>query len=84
MVGRTNNTEGLCSAGVAIIALGVVLAGLVYGRTFLVPLAISILLWNLLEAMIERFASIRVYEFQVRLGGSQRCWASLPSASVCI
>lgn len=65
MVGRTNNTEGLRSAGVAIIALGVVLAGLVYGRTFLVPLAISILLWNLLEAMIERFASIRVYEFQV-------------------
>ncbi len=65
MVGRTNNTEGLRSAGVAIIALGVVLAGLAYGRTFLVPLAISILLWNLLEAMIERFASIRVYEFQV-------------------
>ena len=64
-MGRTNNTEGLRSAGVAIIALGVVLAGLVYGRTFLVPLAISILLWNLLGAMIERFASIRVYEFQV-------------------
>jgi AI-2 transport protein TqsA len=65
MVGGTNNTEGLRSAGLAIIALGVVLTGLVYGRTFLVPLAISILLWNLLEAMIERLASICVYEFEV-------------------
>jgi hypothetical protein len=35
--------EALRNAGLAIIAVGVVLAGLVYGRTFLVPLAISIL-----------------------------------------
>jgi hypothetical protein len=51
--------EALRNAGLAIIAVGVVLAGLVYGRTFLVPLAISILVWNLLEAMIESFARLR-------------------------
>jgi AI-2 transport protein TqsA len=57
--------EALRNAGLAIIAVGVVLAGLVYGRTFLVPLAVSILVWNLLEAMIERFASLRLGSFQI-------------------
>jgi predicted PurR-regulated permease PerM len=57
--------EGLRNAGLAIIAVGVILAGLVYGRAFLIPLAISILVWNLLEAMIERFASLRLGSFQV-------------------
>jgi len=57
--------EPLRNAGLAIIAVGVVLAGLVYGRTFLVPLAISILVWNLLEAMIQRFASVKLGRVQV-------------------
>ena len=57
--------EALRNAGLAIIAVGVVLAGLFFGRTFLVPLAISILVWNLLEAMIQRFASIKLGSFQV-------------------
>jgi predicted PurR-regulated permease PerM len=57
--------EALRNAGLAIIAVGVVLAGLVYGRTFLVPLAISILVWNLLEAMIESFARLRLGSFRV-------------------
>jgi AI-2 transport protein TqsA len=61
----SRHEEGLRNAGLAIIAVGVVLAGLVYGRTFLLPLAISILVWNLLEAMIERFARVRVGSFQV-------------------
>jgi len=61
----SRHNESLRNAGLAIIAVGVVLAGLVYGRTFLLPLAISILVWNLLEAMIDRFASIRIGEFQV-------------------
>jgi AI-2 transport protein TqsA len=60
----SRRSEGLRNAGLAIIAVGVVLAGLVYGRTFLLPLAISILVWNLLEAMIERFARIQVGSFQ--------------------
>ncbi len=61
----SQQSEGLRNAGLAIIAVGVVLAGLIYGRTFLLPLAISILVWNLLEAMIERFARVRVGSFQV-------------------
>jgi AI-2 transport protein TqsA len=60
-----HRNESLRSAGLAIIATGVVLAGLVYGRAFLLPLAISILVWNLLEAMIDRFASLRFDNFQV-------------------
>lgn len=44
---HSRDTEGLRNAGLAIIAIGVVLAGLVYGRNFLLPLAISILVWNL-------------------------------------
>ena len=59
------NSEGLRNAGLAVIAVGVVLAGLVYGRTFLLPLAISILVWNLLEAMIDRFARVQVRSFQL-------------------
>ena len=50
-----------------------------HGRTFLVPLAISILVWNLLEAMIERFASVRLGSFQVP-NGSRPSWASPSSA----
>ena len=61
----SDDREALRNAGLAVIAVGVVLAGLVYGRTFLVPLAISILVWNLLEAMIQRFASVRLGSFQV-------------------
>ncbi len=38
----------------SIIATGVVMIGLIWGRSFLLPLAIAILLWNLLEAVIER------------------------------
>jgi hypothetical protein len=45
-VDGSRQSEGLRNAGLAIIAVGVVLAGLVYGRTFLLPLAISILVWK--------------------------------------
>jgi AI-2 transport protein TqsA len=62
---NTHDSEGLRNAGLAIIAVGVILAGLVYGRTFLLPVAISILVWNLLEAMIDRFASLQIGDFRV-------------------
>jgi len=48
-----NNAEGLRNVGLAVIALGVVIAGLVYGRPFLVPLAIALFLSSVLEAMIQ-------------------------------
>ena len=59
------DSDGLRNVGLAVIAVGVVLAGLVFGRTFLLPLAISILVWNLLEAMIDRFAHVQFGRFQV-------------------
>ncbi len=46
--------------GLTVIVLGVVVAGLVYGRSFLVPLAVAIFVWNLLEAMIQGFARIEL------------------------
>ena len=42
----TSDTEKLRSVGISIIAIGVVIAGLVLGRSFLIPLAIAVLLWN--------------------------------------
>lgn len=57
--------EALRSFGLAIIATGVAIAGLVYGRTFLIPLAISVLVWNLLGAMIARFSTIRFGGFRM-------------------
>ena len=56
---------GLRNVGLAVIAFGVVVAGLVLGRAFLIPLAIAIFLWNLLEAMIEGFASVAVGPYRL-------------------
>jgi len=53
-------TETLRSAGLAIVATGVAITGLVLGSSFLIPLAISILLWNLLEALIKLFERISI------------------------
>ena len=60
-----SNTEALRSAGLAVIVLGVVIAGLVYGRSFLVPLVVAIFLWNLLEAMIQGFARVELGSFKL-------------------
>jgi AI-2 transport protein TqsA len=59
-MGVANNSEGLRNIGLAVIALGVVVAGLALGSSFLIPLAIAILLWNLLEAIIEGFARLTI------------------------
>jgi AI-2 transport protein TqsA len=56
----TSDTETLRSIGISIIAIGVVVAGLVLGRSFLIPWAIAVLLWNLLEALIGGFARIGI------------------------
>ena len=50
-----SGSESLRSMGLAIIAIGVFITGLVMGSSFLIPLAIAILLWNLLEALIRSF-----------------------------
>ena len=61
----TSDTEKLRSIGISIIAIGVVIAGLVLGRSFLIPLAIAVLLWNLLEALIDGFGRIGVGRVQL-------------------
>ena len=53
-------SENLRSVGISIIAIGVVITGLVLGRSFLIPLAIAVLLWNLLEALIDGFQRIHI------------------------
>ena len=55
-----DDTERLRNLGLAVIAFGVVVAGLVLGRSLLIPLAVAILLWNLLEAMIQVFARLSI------------------------
>jgi AI-2 transport protein TqsA len=54
------HSEKLRSIGISIIAVGVVIAGLVLGRSFLIPLAIAVLLWNLLEALIDGFRRVGI------------------------
>jgi predicted PurR-regulated permease PerM len=48
------------STALTIIAFGVVIAGLVYGRPFLLPLALAIFLWKLMEAMVQGFSSVEI------------------------
>src|SRR5262245_13645370 len=57
-MGAAKNVEGLRNAGLAIIALGIAIAGLFYGRSILVPLAVALFFWAVLEAMIQGFASV--------------------------
>lgn len=61
----TSDTETLRSIGISVIAIGVVIAGLVLGSSLLIPLAIAVLLWNLLEAMIDGFACIGIGRMRI-------------------
>jgi AI-2 transport protein TqsA len=60
-----DDTERLRNLGFAVIVLGVVIAGLVLGRPLLIPLAIAVLLWILLEAMIQGFGHVSVGSFKL-------------------
>src|ERR1700759_360028 len=60
-VRRSTHVSG---AALSIIAFGVVVAGLFYGRAFLLPLALAIFLWNLMEAMVQGFSSIEIADFR--------------------
>lgn len=58
----------LAGMSVPVVAAGVVLYGLVYGRDFLVPLAIAVLLWNLLEAFIDGLQTWSFGPFRISRG----------------
>jgi AI-2 transport protein TqsA len=60
-----NASERLRNLGLAVVAFGVVVAGLVLGRSLLIPLAVAILLWNLLEAMIQGLARVKVGPYRL-------------------
>jgi AI-2 transport protein TqsA len=60
-----DDTERLRNLGLAVVVLGVVIAGLVLGRSLLIPFAIAVLLWTLLEAMVQGFARIRIGSFKL-------------------
>ncbi|MGP0092108.1 MAG: AI-2E family transporter [Xanthobacteraceae bacterium] len=62
-IGR--NVEKICSLGLSVVAFGVVLAILVLGKSFLVPLAIAILLWHLLEALINDLGRLAISRFRL-------------------
>jgi AI-2 transport protein TqsA len=61
----TATNESLRSIGIGIIAIGVAITGLIIGSSFLIPLAIAILLWNLLEAVISAFTRIGIGRFRL-------------------
>jgi AI-2 transport protein TqsA len=60
-----DDTERLRNFGLAVIVLGVVITGLVVGRSLLMPFAIAVLLWTLLEAIIQGFARINIGSFKL-------------------
>jgi AI-2 transport protein TqsA len=64
-MGPIHESNGLRSLALAVIALGVVVGGLVVGSSFLIPIAIAILLWNLLEAIIGAVGSLSVGQRRV-------------------
>jgi AI-2 transport protein TqsA len=60
-----DSSERLHNLGLAVVAFGAVVAGLVLGRSLFIPLAVAILLWNLLEAMIQGFARLQVGSYRL-------------------
>lgn len=60
-----NDTERLRNIGLAVIAFGVVVTGLVLGSSLLVPLAVAILLWTLLEAMTQGFGRLSIGSYRL-------------------
>jgi AI-2 transport protein TqsA len=51
--------------GMSVVVCGVVLAILVLGRSFLVPLAIAVLFWHLLEALISDLSRLASSRFRI-------------------
>ena len=59
------NIEKISSVSLSVVAVGVILAVLVIGKSFLVPLAIAILIWHLLEALINDFGRLTIGRFRL-------------------
>ena len=55
----TKKSLGYSGSALSLIASGIIIVGLFYGSSFLIPLAIALLIWNLLEAAILKLTKIR-------------------------
>jgi len=60
MTTSDSQVQKLRNFALMIIASGVVLTGLIFGSSFLLPLAIALLIWNLLEAIIDQLRRIGI------------------------
>ena len=72
-----NQIERPANAALAIIAVGVVIAGLYHGRALLIPIAVAIFIWSMLEAIIKGFANLPIGRYRLSRG-----YASLVTAAV--
>lgn len=55
-----SRTSRLPALALQILAAGLVLTALIFGKSFLIPLAIAILVWSILNAIIVRIEAIRL------------------------
>ena len=60
MKATSRNIEKISRVSLSVVAFGVVLAVLVLGKAFLVPLAIAILFCQLLEALVNDFGHLKI------------------------
>ena len=65
MTAISHNVEKPRSFGLSVVAFGVVLAILVVGKSFLIPLALAILFWHLLEALIDDLGRLTISRFRL-------------------
>ncbi|MFT3730484.1 MAG: AI-2E family transporter [Hyphomicrobium sp.] len=63
----SDQQSSIHASGIAlpIIAFGIIVIGLIYGRPFLLPLALAIFLCNIMEAMVQGFSSVKLWDFRV-------------------
>ncbi len=50
----------ITNAAIVTVAVGVIFAGLILGKSWLIPLVLAILIWNLLEAVIANISKISI------------------------
>lgn len=63
---RAIERRGIDPYGIAlfIIAFGVVVVGLIYGRPFLLPLALAVFAWNIMEAIVQGYAGVELGNYR--------------------
>lgn len=60
-----DQVERSANAALAIVATGTVIAGLYYGRSLLIPIAVAIFIWSVLEAIIKGIAGLPIGRYRL-------------------